>query len=97
MSPFKQLANAIADATLGFNRLVYIAGRRVAYKSRNSARVPEQAGLVHDDKGTVSRPYVMGGILYVLWDKGFEHVVSLENVRVLDLLEELIDEPSTRV
>jgi hypothetical protein len=77
-----------------FCSLTYRKGVRVAYYTEQSATEPEQAGLVYGDKGTIKYDYEgLSRYVYVQWDKGFTHPVSTSNLRLLELLEELCDDP----
>lgn len=79
-----------------FYESIAAGGTRVAYYTEQSATEPEQCGLIYGDKGTV-----LGGnghrLIQVRWDKGFTHSVSLHNLRLLELLEELCDDPPSQV
>lgn len=79
-----------------FHQILSQPGLRVAYFTQNSATEPEQCGLVYGDKGTV----IQGNgsyLVQVQWDKGFTHWVSNHNLRLLELLEELCDDPPSQV
>ena len=77
-----------------FYDMLCTKGTRVAYYTEQSATEPEQAGLVYADRGTVLSDYDrQRKMVYVQWDKGFIHAVSIHNIRLLELLEELCDEP----
>ena len=72
----------------------YKASDRVAYVSLNGPGAVEQRGLMDGSRGTV----LLDGwtdrrsVIHVRWDKGFEHSVSVLNLRKLDVLELLVDE-----